>query len=78
MADRNDNLENPLDWPDDYLMTRRRASAFARAHGIHLAVSTLAKYVKRGGGPPITYVGRRVYYAVGTFRAWLNARKRLR
>jgi hypothetical protein len=78
MTDDNHNSGDPLGWPDDYLMTRKQASAFARAHGIRLAASTLAKKASRADGPPITDVLHRVYYAVGPFRAWLNGQKHLR
>lgn len=67
---------DPLIWTDDYLMTRAEASAYARALGIHLAVSTLAKLADKPHGPPIDRFGRRVYYRVSAFRAWLTARLR--
>ena len=66
----------PLTWDDAYLMSRAEASAYARALGIHLAVSTLAKLVGKPQGPPIERFGNRVYYRVGPFRAWLKSRLR--
>ena len=76
MNDNDDNTDTPLTWPDERLMTRKEASAFALAHGIHLAVSTLAKLVGKPQGPTIERFGKRVYYRVGPFRAWLNSRLR--
>jgi hypothetical protein len=66
----------PLGWPDDYRMTRQQASAFALAHGIKIAVNTLAKLAVRGDGPPMNYFGARPYYVVGEFRQWLVDRQR--
>lgn len=74
MSDSNEDTGTPLAWADDYLMSRRQAGAFALAHGIHLAVSTLAKLVGKPHGPPIERFGRRVYHRVGAFRAWLHSR----
>lgn len=68
--------ENPRDWPEDFLMTRAQASQFALAHGIRIAVNTLAKLAVGGGGPPMKYFGRRPYYEVRAFRQWLLDRQR--
>lgn len=66
----------PLDVDEDYLMTRKEASAYAAALGIPLAVNTLAKFVGRDDGPPRVYFGRRPLYRVSEFRAWLHSRQR--
>lgn len=67
---------NPLLWPDDRLLTRAEASSYARAHGLRLAVSTLAKRAWRGNGPPILYFGRRPYYKLSDLREWLTKQTR--
>lgn len=67
---------DPLAWSDDFLMSREQACAYAFALGIKIAVNTLAKRAVAGGGPPMTYFGRRPYYKVREFRQWLVDRQR--
>lgn len=69
-----DKPEDPLSWPDDRWLTRAEASAYARALGLRLAVSTLAKHAWRGDGPPMRKLKRRCYYRLADLRTWLNER----
>jgi hypothetical protein len=71
-------FDDPLQLRDDYLMTREEASQYARALGVRLAVSTLAKAAWRGDGPVITYQGNKPYYAIADLRSWLASRTRKR
>lgn len=68
--------DDPLNWAEDFHMTRAQASAYARAHGFQVAVSSLAKHAWRGDGPLISYFGAKPYYRVADFRAWFVARTR--
>ncbi|MDP2779847.1 hypothetical protein [Devosia sp.] len=52
-------------------LRRREAAAYLLdAHGVPVAVATLAKMATVGGGPAITYFGRIPLYARGDLDAW--------
>lgn len=68
--------DNPLNWPDERLLTRDEAAAYARALGLRMKSATLAKYAWRGDGPLMTYFGAKPHYRLGDLRAWLMARMR--
>lgn len=56
-------------------LTRQEASAFLRDEfGCSYAVSTLAKLVSVGGGPPLLRIGRRVFYTRPGLTAWISAK----
>lgn len=75
-ADSRVHPDNPLEWPDSYLMSRKQASALMAALGTPLSVSTLAKRAVYGGpdAPPMRYWGNRPRYEVGELKAWREKR----
>jgi hypothetical protein len=44
---------------------------------LHICERTLDRLRRIGSGPPVTKIGRRVYYRRQTLRAWLHARELL-
>jgi hypothetical protein len=66
--------DDPRAWPDDYLMTRAKASRWAAAHGVRISISTLAKLAGKENGPLLTYIGAKPYCRVDDFRIWLHGR----
>lgn len=49
-------------------------SYLASAHGIDVAVSTLAKWATVGGGPSMQYSGRIPLYNIADLDDWANSR----
>ncbi len=49
---------------------RRQAAA-----ELDISERTLDRWRRLGGGPPVTKIGRRVYYRWATLQAWLRARE---
>jgi hypothetical protein len=65
----------PLDWPDDYLMSRREAAALSVAFGRPVAAGYLAKlFCVSTHGPLTVRFGRRARIRVADFKAWLDSR----
>jgi hypothetical protein len=57
------------------LLTRNESSAYLTAKGHKISAATLAAYASKGGGPVITYCGRKPLYAVQDLDAWMAERE---
>ncbi|WDR07312.1 hypothetical protein PSQ90_07805 [Devosia rhodophyticola] len=56
-------------------LRRREAAAYLlEVHGVPVAVATLAKMATVGGGPLITYFGRRPLYACSDLDSWASGK----
>lgn len=56
-------------------LRRTEASAYLlEAHGVPIAIATLAKMATVGGGPKITYFGRIPLYGRADFDDWAKTR----
>jgi hypothetical protein len=53
-----------------YFLTQDEAAA-----ELKICARTLHRWRRLGEGPPVTKIGRRVYYRRHTLRAWLCARE---
>jgi Helix-turn-helix domain len=67
VADAEQNLRDKL--LDDFLPKEEAAAE------LHICERTLDRWRRLGEGPPVTKIGRRVYYRRPTLRAWLRARE---
>jgi predicted DNA-binding transcriptional regulator AlpA len=70
MSYRDDAGLVPASLPDDAILTRAQTCALT-----NLSEDTLARLHQRGEGPPRVQLSpRRVGYAIGALRAWLQER----
>ena len=66
---------SPLEWPDDFLMSRAQAETLSRAIGLPIAKQYLAKlHCVSSDGPPTIHFGRKARLRVGDFKQWLSER----
>lgn len=64
-----------MDKPTEPPIRRKAAAEYLRsAHGLQVAVATLAKYAVTGEGPPYYLAGRTPLYPIAELDAWAAAR----
>jgi phage terminase Nu1 subunit (DNA packaging protein) len=46
------------------------------AEQLDVGIRTLREWRRRGKGPPVTWVGRRVYFRITSIEEWLRSREK--